>query len=89
MRNRYVLVSLAFLVWVIFFDHSRLISQWQLERDIQKLEQKKLDLEVQIQEVMAARQEIDRNKEKFARENYFMKRPDEDVYIIEDQDTND
>ncbi len=83
-RNRYFLVAVGFLIYVIFFDHSRLISQWQLERDIQKLEQDKEQYQSQIEEIRGERLEIGKDKERYAREHYFMKRADEDVYIVED-----
>lgn len=83
-RNRYFLVSAGFLIHVIFFDHSRLISQWQLERDIQKLEQDKEQYRKQIEEIKEEQLEIGKNKERYAREHYYMKRADEDVYIIEE-----
>lgn len=83
-RNRYFLVAAGFLVHVTFFDHSRLISQWQLERDIQKLEQDKEQYQKQIEEIKEEQLEIGKNKERYAREHYYMKRADEDVYIIEE-----
>ncbi len=83
-RNRYFLVALGFLIYVTFFDHSRLISQWQLERDIQKLEQDKEQYQSQIEEIRDERLEIGKDKERYAREHYYMKRADEDVYIVED-----
>ncbi|MCF8238771.1 MAG: hypothetical protein K9I85_11480 [Saprospiraceae bacterium] len=83
-RNRYFLVAVGFLIYVIFFDHSRLISQWQLERDIQKLEQDKTKYQSQIEEIRGEQLEIGKDKERYAREHYYMKRADEDVYIVED-----
>ena len=84
-RNRYFLVSLGFLIHVIFFDHSRLISQWQLENDIQKLEEDKAQYEQQIEAIRQEGEEIGKDRERYAREHYFMKKPNEDVYILEDQ----
>ena len=84
-RNRYFLVSLGFLIHVIFFDHSRLISQWQLESDIQKLEEDKAKYQQQIEAIRKEGEEIGRDRERYAREHYYMKKPNEDVYILEDQ----
>jgi cell division protein DivIC len=82
LRNRYVLVALLFLAWILFFDRSRLVSQESLQRDIAKLEEEKADYLRMIDDVHHEQQDIQKNREKYAREHYYMKRADEDVYII-------
>lgn len=83
-QNRYVYISLLFLVWVFFFDGSRLTSQEKLEQDISKMKMEKVKYERLTQEVAAEKQDILGNRERYAREFYYMKRADEDVYIIEE-----
>lgn len=83
-KNRYVRVSLLFLVWVIFLDKSRLVSQESLSNDIARLEEEKQDYERLIGEVKREQEEISRNPEKYAREHYFMKRADEDIFIVKE-----
>ncbi len=85
LRSRYVWPALLFLVWVIFLDHSRLISQYSLQRDIWELEKDKATYEAKIEEVKREKQDILQDQEKYAREHYFMKRADEDIFIIEDK----
>lgn len=84
MRNRYFLVSAAFLIYVTFFDHSRLISQWRLEGTIHDLQADKGEYARQIGTIQQEEKEISRDREKYAREHYYMKRANEDVYIIEE-----
>lgn len=84
-RSRYVWPALLFLVWIIFLDHSRLISQYSLQRDIWKLEEDKAMYEAKIEEVRREKEDILRDQEKYAREHYYMKRADEDIFIIEDK----
>jgi cell division protein DivIC len=83
-KNRYILVAVCFLVWVTFFDKSRLISQWQLERDIARLESEKANYAVQIRELESEKQNIENDKERYARERYFLSKENEQVYILED-----
>lgn len=84
LRNRYALVAMLFLAWVLFFDRSRLVSQERLQRDIAKLEEEKSDYQRMIEEVRLEHEDIRKNREKYAREHYYMKRADEDVYIIQE-----
>jgi cell division protein DivIC len=82
LKNRYFLVLTAFLAWMIFFDKHDLLTEWRLQQTVNKLEADKLYYIEQIQEAKQQRLEQEINKEKFARERYFMKKQGEDVFII-------
>lgn len=84
LRNRYILIAVCFLVWVTFFDKSRLISQWSLERDIARLEKEKTDYDVQILEISEEKRSIENDKERYARERYYLSKENEQVYILEE-----
>ncbi len=85
LKNRYVLVGLGFLIWMLFFDSHDLISQYKYKRKLDQLEESKMFYLQQIDEVKQDKEELFTNLEKlekFAREKYKMKRDDEDLYIV-------
>ncbi|MBY5959331.1 hypothetical protein KUV50_14355 [Membranicola marinus] len=81
--NKYVVAAMAFLVWMIFFDQNKLTRQIELTREINELERNKEYYTEEIEVVKEARADLNNNLEKFAREKYFLKKSDEDVFIIE------
>jgi len=83
--NKYFITLLAFVIWMIFFDDNNFINQHRLNNALQKVEQER---EFYISEIKRDRQTAfdlesnQNNLERFAREEYLMKRENEDVYII-------
>jgi cell division protein DivIC len=85
-KNTYFLLGGGFLIWITCFDAEDLITQYQLWRKIQKLEQEQQYYVQQIAIVKKEREELVSNNElleKFAREKYYMRKPTEDLYVIE------
>lgn len=84
-RNKYFLVSAAFVVWMIFFDKNDLFSQYQYHQQVNKLKQ---DRAFYLQETAKVEKDLDeltsnpQKLEKFAREKYLMKKDNEDVFVI-------
>lgn len=84
-RNKYFLTIIIFLVWLLLLDSNNLISRY---RDMRELHKLKTDREYYIKKIEADRQKLhelktdNHNLEKFAREQYRMKKPDEDIFII-------
>mgnify|MGYP001816451874 CR=1 FL=1 len=83
LTNKYVLTSVIFLVWVMFFDKNRVITQIKLKNTVERLEGEREYYREKIAEAKLDRVDIEVNKEKYARERYFMHLPDEEVFIIE------
>ena len=83
LRNRYFLAIAVFLAWMIFLDKHDILTQWRLQQTVNKLQEDKSFYSEKIEEAEQERLELDINDEKFARERYFMKKSDEDVFIIE------
>ncbi|MDL2281531.1 septum formation initiator family protein [Parabacteroides sp. OttesenSCG-928-G06] len=86
--NAYWLVSIVFLVLTFTAGDSSLYMRYQYDEKIRSLEK----------EIKAYQEEIDVNREKlnslqtdreglerFAREEYFMKKANEDVFIIKEK----
>ncbi|AKQ44574.1 septum formation initiator [Rufibacter radiotolerans] len=84
-RSFYFLTTLAFLVWMSFFDSNDFLTQYQTSRKLSILEEERDYYVEKIAEVQKDRRELMSNPqllEKFAREKYLMKKPTEDLYLI-------
>lgn len=84
-KNFYFLSTVLFFIWMLFFDSNDLVTQYKLSKKLHDLESEKAYYEEKITEVKKDREELLSNKElleKFARENYFMKKKTEDLYVI-------
>jgi len=83
--NRYVIIFLLFLVWMLFFDENSYINHRELDKEINKLEKSNdyYQSEMEHDQKIIKNLEAPDSLEKFAREEYKMKRKDEDIYIIE------
>lgn len=88
LRNKYGFVGVSFLIWMLFFDTNTLFSQWQLSRDNDRLQNKLTQYQQEIKIVEQDLNELKNNTsliEKVAREKFYMKKNNEDVFIIESQ----
>ena len=89
LRNKWVAATLLFLVWIIFFDENSIVSH---ERNKHKLYELKQQEEYYREKIEVDRQKYEDLKqgeeklEKFAREQYYMSSPDEEVFIIDNND---
>jgi len=89
--NIYVLVSAFFIIWMLFFDTNSFRILWSLESKINDLERQKEELIRQIQDDRKFIKKLSDSTEleKFGRENYYLKKVDEDIFIIEFRDSMD
>ena len=84
-QNKYFLSALAFVVWMMFFDKNDMLSQYEFRTEVNKLQVEKDFYE---QETAHVKKDLDElttdlnTAEKFAREKYFMKKDNEDVFVI-------
>jgi cell division protein FtsB len=84
-RNFYVMSSLAFLVWMALFDGNDFVSQFRNWRRLQEAYAELAYYDEKIEEVEQDRAELlsdPKRLEKFAREKYLMKKPNEDLYLL-------
>lgn len=89
MTNMYVMVLTAFLIWMIFFDTNSLLIHNELQKEIEKLEKTKDFLKKEIakdKEIINTLNSKD-ELEKFAREEYYLKKENEEIYLIEYEDS--
>ncbi len=88
LKNKYFIVSIAFLVWLVFFDQNNIISQIKLSRKLKQLQQQKEYYQLEIRNNEGATLELINDTdqlEKYAREKYLMKKDNEDLFIIEEK----
>ena len=88
LRNKYVFVGLLFVLWMLFFDRNNVISQFRLRNSLNGLKDKKEHHQRERDDAQRQWTEIfsnDATLEKFAREKHFMKRSNEDIFIVEDK----
>jgi len=86
-RNFYAVTGFCFLMWMIFLDANDLISRFKMGAKLRSLQQEKEYYQEKISEVEKDKQELTSNRElleKFAREKYLMKKPTEDIFVIQE-----
>ncbi len=89
LRNIFVLILVVFAVWMLFIDSNSLLIHRELNEDINDLEDEKEYYKKEIEKDKKAIKELstDEGIEKLAREKYYMKKDNEDIYIIEYEDS--
>jgi len=89
LTNIYVLVLTAFVVWMLFFDTNSLLIHRELKKEIKNLEktQEFLRNEIQKDKKIIKKLSDSNELEKFAREQYYLKKKNEEIYLIEYEDS--
>lgn len=85
LKNKFFLVTVVFIVWMLFFDKNDLYSQYKQRQQLNKLEQERDFYTKETAQVSKELDELTSNPaklEKFAREKYLMKKANEDVFVI-------
>ena len=85
--NRYFLVLLGFVVWMLFFDQRDFFLQRERKAALEKLEAAKKYYQDEIADTKKQLENIQSNPaavEKYARERYLLRREGEEVYLFED-----
>jgi cell division protein FtsB len=85
--NRYFLVSVGFVVWMLFFDQRDYFQQKERASELNKVEAAKKYYNDEIEITKKQLNNLQSNPtaiEKYARERYLLKREGEEVYLFED-----
>ena len=83
--NLYILISVVFFIWIFFIDSNSILVNIKLNKEISELKERKDILENQIQmdkKIISNLQNRD-SLEKYAREKLYMKKENEEIFIIE------
>jgi cell division protein DivIC len=85
LSNKYIWVLLFFSTWMVFLDNYSYFDHRVLDNQIKELEE---NSEYYQEEIRKDEKQIKQLKnpdqiEKYAREKYYMKKENEDIYLIE------
>ena len=83
-KNMYAIIGLIFFIWMIFLDTNSLVKFIGLKKKLDRLENEKTKLEIEILKDKELIKKLNDSIEieKYGREKYFLKKENEDVYII-------
>lgn len=84
--NKFVLATLAFIVWMLFLDVNSYLMHHELNGEIDELEESIGYYQTEIAKDKKKLEELTTDPEKlekFAREQYWMHRKGEEIYLIE------
>jgi cell division protein FtsB len=87
--NIYIVIITIFVIWMLFIDSNSLLTHIELKNQIKKLEKQKEHLQKEINKDKSTIKDLknDKGVEKFAREEYYLKKDNEEIYIIEYEDS--
>ena len=89
LRNKYLILFLFFILWVVFIDDYNLINQSKIKNTVNDLNIQK---EFYISEIKSDSTELYKlqndpaEQEKCAREKFLMKKENEDIFIIREEE---
>ena len=89
LRNKYLILFLLFILWVVFIDDYNLINQSKIKNTVDNL---KIQKEFYISEIKSDSTELYKlqndpaEQERFAREKFLMKKENEDIFIIREKE---
>ena len=85
LKNSYVIIIIIFVIWMIFFDSNSILVHNELNNDINDLNNQKeyYKNEIERDNIELNQIKTDSGLEKYAREKLYMKRDNEEIFIIE------
>lgn len=85
LKNRYIIILTLFTIWILFFDSNSTLVHIELNEKIENLENeaKYYKTEIKKDESELSKIQTDSGLEKYAREELYMKKENENIYIIE------
>jgi cell division protein DivIC len=90
LRNKFIIAFVAFAVWMLFFDERDLFTMRHHRQELRELQESKKyytdqinNEKTQLENLKAAA-----TLEKYAREKYYMKRDNEDLFLIPEKQDN-
>ena len=85
LKNKYILTISVFAIWMLFFDQNNAVDRMKMSKEIRQLEDDQEYYLEQIQKDSIRFHELTTdqdNLEKYAREQFFMKKKNEDVFVV-------
>jgi len=89
LKNIFVIIFVFFAIWMLFFDANSFLFHRELNADKDEVRTEKEYYKREINKDNKAIKELSTKEgiEKLAREEYYMKKENEEIYIIEYEDS--
>jgi len=84
-NNKYFYALIGFMIWVFFFDNNNLVSRYKMNRTLKSSRQQKEFYREEIRKDSQMLQQLLHDSavlEKFGREQYLMKKDNEDIFLV-------
>lgn len=89
-RNKYIIAFVAFVVLLLFIDHNDIFLQLRRQKQLNELTASKEYYSKLIGQTQKNLNDLQNNAaalEKFAREKYYLKRDNEDLFVLPSTNT--
>ena len=86
-KHKYSISIIVFAVWMSFFDRNSAVFMYKQYNELKDLKQQEEFISAEIVEMKQQKVELfsdDEMLERYARENFYFKRDNEDVYVFEE-----
>lgn len=87
--NKFIIATILFLTWIIFFDENSIVAHTESKQQLHDLQNQKEYYKQRITSDKQKLEDLSKGKEeleKFAREQYYMSKPDEDIFIVVEEE---
>ncbi|MGL4630948.1 MAG: FtsB family cell division protein [Leadbetterella sp.] len=84
----YILSGIAFFVWVMYFDRSNIMNLAKMYSQVRSLNKQSQHFDKELERIKIEEASVFESKnsiEAYAREKYLMKKPNETVFIMVDE----
>lgn len=83
--SKYIIIGALFIIWMLFLDTNSYLVHRELNKELDKIEENKKYYRKEIDKDQKLINKLEDTSElqKFAREKYYLKKENEDIYIIE------
>ncbi len=88
LKNKYIIAIILVLIWLLFFDNNNFVQQYKFSRDLKRLKAEREYYIREIEKDSLIKYNLENNPEaleRFAREQYYMKKENEDIFIIKQE----
>ena len=88
LKNKFILTTVIFAVYTLFLDENDIFTLLNQRSKLRELNGKKVEMSAQLQEVQSTLSKLKYKSEveRFARENKFFKKDNEDIFVIFEED---
>jgi cell division protein DivIC len=86
LSNKYLVSLMIFGVIILFTDHNNLFEQWDRKQELKELRAKKTYYQQEIEKTKKNLADLRNNPaaiEKYAREKFYMKRDNLDIFVVD------